>query len=131
MSRYKLPVMQCDDGCGKCCGPVLCQDHEYKRVVGFAANRGIEPVRQGMTCPWFQDGRCQVYDARPHACRLFGHCEGMVCCKGYNVNVPEKIVSRIMRDYLAAGQVDRMLHEACYSLDEIQELHTDYLAKLT
>ena len=89
MSKYPpLPVMQCDTNCGACCGVVPCTEGEYTAVAEYAASHGLEPVRQGMTCPWYQGGSCAVHEVRPAICRLFGHVEDMECPRGYNNNIP-------------------------------------------
>ena len=102
-----LPEMQCDKGCGECCGPVLCKQHEYDRVVEYAQQNGIEPKRQGETCPWYQDGGCKVYPVRPFICRLFGHSEDLVCSRGYNVNIPKLLEKRATASY---GKPETLLH---------------------
>lgn len=103
--RFGLPVMRCDDGCGDCCGPVLCKPHEAAAVVALATSKGIKPKRQGLTCPWFQLGTCQVYEARPMVCSLFGHVAGMVCSRGHNTNVLPSLERRIMKDYGSGANV--------------------------
>lgn len=119
---HKLPIMQCDPGCGECCGPALCTEQEYQQVVGYARNRGIEPLRQGMTCPFYQGGTCSVYEARPFVCRLFGHSEKLTCCRGYNVNIPARREQQLRRDYEKRGPTTRFLHEAAYTMGELTEL---------
>jgi Fe-S-cluster containining protein len=106
-----LPVIQCDKNCGECCGPVLCQEWEFKQVKNYVEKNNIKPVEQGEICPFYQDGKCKVYPVRPHSCRLFGHCEGLTCCKGYNVNIPKDQEDRIMSLYLDQGTPTRYLHE--------------------
>jgi hypothetical protein len=103
-----LPPMQCDKGCSDCCGPVLCTDKEYEAVKRFVRSRGVRPVSQGVTCPYYQDGQCQVYDARPRICRLFGHSPRLVCSKGYNTNVSP---SR-EREWMVGYKPTRWMHEA-------------------
>ncbi len=115
-----LPTMQCDDNCGECCGPVLCTDKEYEAVKRAAKRNGVKPVKQGLTCPYYQQGRCQVYEARPRICRLFGHCTGLVCCKGYNTNVPASVERAFMSDY----RPTRYLHEALGSQGIVELLST-------
>lgn len=109
MSKYPpLPIMQCDTNCGACCGVVPCTEGEYTAVAAYAQERGIEPLRQGMTCPWYQGGSCAVHPVRPAVCRLFGHTEDMECPRGYNVNLPGPLLRRW------AGRVagaSRYLHE--------------------
>lgn len=92
-----LPSMRCDDGCGECCGPVVCSQPEYDAVLAYAAEHGVEPVDQGVTCPWFQGGRCAVHEARPTTCRLYGHVDGMRCPRGYNANVTLTVERRLVR----------------------------------
>jgi Fe-S-cluster containining protein len=103
-----LPVMRCDVNCGACCGIVLCKEGEYQKVVEYAAANGIAPVKQGITCPWYQGGTCSVYPVRPGICRLFGHTEDLVCKHGYNVNVSGTL--RRLADK-AIGNASRCLHE--------------------
>lgn len=106
--RMELPVMRCDDHCGECCGIVPCKDHDFKAVVEYAREHGVEPQRQGVTCPWYQQGRCQVYPVRPYVCRLFGHVERLVCCKGYNANIAPGLEKRLNKQY---GKTTKTLHE--------------------
>lgn len=115
----ELPVMQCDPNCGACCGPVLCSEAEYQTVAKHVREQGIVPKRQGPdVCPFYQEGTCAVYEARPFPCRLFGHVEGMNCCKGYNVNVSPKRERRLMAQYHSEGGMRptdyRSLHECAY-----------------
>lgn len=107
--------MQCDTGCGKCCGPVPCLESEYQRVEQYVERNGIIPVRQGTTCPFYQNGQCVVYAVRPFTCRAFGHFANpmMTCCRGYNTDVDRKEQKELERAYmaLAVNQRTRMLHE--------------------
>ena len=104
----KLPVMRCDAGCGDCCGVAPVTEEEYERVVGYARSRGIAPVKQGVTCPYYQKGVCQVYEVRPIICVVFGHSPRLGCSRGYNRNVPESVVIDLVR---ATGRATRVLHE--------------------
>lgn len=121
--------MTCIDGCGDCCGVVPASGVEYDRVMAYAAEYGIEPVLQGVTCPWFQDGGCAVYEARPTACRLYGHCEGMTCPHGRNVNVSLTVERRMLLDigYELRSTGVRMLHEAVVPIDELEDFIRPYL----
>lgn len=126
---FFLPKMRCDHGCGECCGLALATQVEFDRVVAFAKANNIEPVKQGTRCPWYQDGQCSVYQARPTVCRIFGHVDRMVCPRGYNTNVAEAVEKRLIngmkRD--ATGAV-RLLHEVVYGLPELNELVRKSLA---
>jgi Fe-S-cluster containining protein len=116
-----LPPMKCDRGCGGCCGIAPATEAEYQKVISVARAKKLVPLHQGITCPFYQDGACQVYDARPFICRLFGHSEKLECDRGYNTNVPEKDVHRMT---MAHGKPTRVLHEAllefgvCLTLEE-------------
>ena len=99
-----LPTMRCDAGCSDCCGPVITSRPEYDRVIEYATANGISPVDNGITCPWFQQGRCAVHAARPTVCRLFGHSDRLVCSKGYNVNVSRNVEMRINGNMMAEAR---------------------------
>ena len=121
MPKFKLPVlpsMRCDEGCGECCGPVLCSEDEFARIRRFIAERGIAAVDRGkMTCPFLREGRCTIYAVRPFVCRLFGHVAGLTCSRGYNVNVSPEEERRFLRRHC---KPERSLHEFVgYSRDEM------------
>lgn len=122
MPKYPpLPTMQCDPNCGECCGPVNCTEGEYQAITEYASNHGIEPVDQGITCPWYQDGVCKVHPVRPAICRMFGHVERLRCCKGYNVNMSSALVrkwhaklknaTRWLHESLEGWTPDRLIHD--------------------
>ena len=109
MQKLKtFPPMKCDSGCGRCCGIVPVTETEFQRVARYAQEHALEPVDQGITCPWYQGDKCAVYDVRPLVCRMFGHVPQMECPKGYNVNIPERQAQRMI---LSNGQANRTLHE--------------------
>jgi uncharacterized protein len=111
--RISLPIMHCDAGCGECCGVVSCADFEYQRLTAYVKKHGLTPIKQGLTCPWFQNGTCVVYEVRPLVCRLFGHVKRMTCPRGYNVNISQDDEYRIGRQYKKEGDPNaRFLHEA-------------------
>lgn len=121
-----LPVMQCDEDCGECCGPVFCSPGEFGRIKQFVERNGVTPIAQGfLTCPFYQGGQCAIYEARPFTCRMFGHCSKMVCPRGYNANVTREREDELIREYMRrGGRMDqgKLLHEFAYSLDEIKQL---------
>jgi len=100
--------MKCDPSCGECCGIAPTTDSEYRRIEAFVVKHGVEVCDQGVTCPFYQKGRCAVYPVRPLSCRLFGHSEGMPCPHGYNTNIPERKVRRAIE---RGGGASRVLHE--------------------
>lgn len=127
MKYPSLPVMQCDDGCGECCGPVFCRTNERQAVEAYAAANNIQPLRQGISCPWYQGGACSVHPVRPWICRYFGHTPTLVCCKGYNRNVtPERQAA--LDEWYRPDSATECLHEVCYSFDEIVDVLKDYAA---
>ena len=109
MKKLKvLPPMQCDSGCGECCGPVPVTETEFQRIRRYIADHNVVPVEQGVTCPLFLGGSCAVYEVRPLPCRIFGHFDKMTCPHGYNANVDEREILRMVR---ANGKPTRWLHE--------------------
>jgi hypothetical protein len=106
-----LPSMRCDDGCGECCGLVPATETEFQRVKRYIKEQGITPVEYNDgRCPLYQDGKCTVYPVRPLICQLFGHSEHpmMQCIHGYNVNIPEREVQRMVA---ANGMATHTLHD--------------------
>lgn len=111
----KLPVMQCDSGCGRCCGPALCTKFEFHKIKEFIRDNDITPKRQGITCPLYIDGTCSVYAVRPMICKLFGHSEKLVCCNGHNVNIHRDDERKMMRKYTETqGTPDVFIHSLVY-----------------
>ena len=104
----KLPTMKCDSECGECCGVVPATEAEYRRVETFVRDQKIEVRDQGITCPFYQEGKCVIYPVRPLACHLFGHSKKMECPHGHNVNIPERKVRRAIE---RKGDPHRVLHE--------------------
>lgn len=116
-----LPPMQCDEGCGECCGMVPVTETEFQRIARYIKEKGIVPVEhsdegEGFgTCPVYIDGKCAVHPVRPLICDVFGHVEGLPCARGYNVNVPQEQVDRMLR---SNGQPTRLIHELIPGLAE-------------
>lgn len=120
-SPRTFPEMRCDRGCGECCGIVPTSRVEADAVRDYAAANGIKPVAQGTTCPWYQNGGCAVYPARPFICKAYGHVEAMRCPRGYNTNIPPRREADLMRAYVLETNKhgDALLHEAVYSTEEL------------
>jgi Fe-S-cluster containining protein len=100
--------MKCDEGCGRCCGVVPATDKEYEAIIRYAEKAGIVPIAQGITCPFFQGGRCAVYEARPLICRMFGHSPLLSCLRDYNTNISDGIERKLIREN---GPPSHLLHE--------------------
>jgi len=108
MSKFKLPKMQCDNGCGGCCGVVPVTNKEFEVILEYVLEKEIVPVDNGVTCPLYTDGKCSVYTVRPLLCKLFGHNEAMKCPRGYNVNVPSRKLRKMMEKQ---GKCEKVLHQ--------------------
>lgn len=100
--------MQCDPGCGLCCGIAPATEEELSRIKSYVKLKGITPVDQGITCPVYLNGTCAVYPVRPLACKLFGHTARMACPHGYNVNMPEREVLKLIK---RNGKAKRKVHD--------------------
>lgn len=121
--RIALPVMRCDRNCGECCGMAVCNEDEFARINAHIRQHRIEPRRQGITCPFYQAGHCAIYEVRPWVCRLFGHDPGLVCPRGYNVNLDPRKLKSLHEQYRREGDpAARCLHELVYSLEEMKAL---------
>jgi Fe-S-cluster containining protein len=106
-----IPPMKCDEHCGECCGLVPVTETELRRVERYIREHGIVPAEHADgTCPLYQEGTCTVYSVRPLVCQLFGHSADplMTCPRGYNVNLPERDVVRMLA---ANGKPTHVLHE--------------------
>jgi Fe-S-cluster containining protein len=106
-----IPPMKCDEHCGECCGIVPVNETEFRRIERFVREQGIVPMSHADgTCPLYQNGTCTVHPVRPLVCQLFGHSADplMTCPRGYNVNLPEREVVRMIR---GNGRTTHVLHE--------------------
>lgn len=119
MDRLSLPMMRCDEGCSDCCGPVLCKPAEFRAVAAYAEEHGIAPMRHGITCPWFQEGKCQVYPVRPWVCQMFGHSSKLVCSRGYNRNVSRPREKKMAKGYGLDKETAMLLHEVFDDFAEV------------
>lgn len=95
---YSLcPPFPCKDGCDSCCGPVPFSLSEWARTglplseaAPFEGLPGavvsIKRVKKGDTlqvvCRFNTGGGCEIYDARPLICRMYGHTPTLECREG-------------------------------------------------
>jgi Fe-S-cluster containining protein len=116
--------MQCDAGCGECCTIVPVTTEEFYEVLTYAVDHGIEPIQQGLRCPFYQKGTCAVYPVRPRLCQLYGHVTSMECPRHYNVNIPPREEGKIMRRYKQAMEEvgGKTLHEVVFAPDQVMAL---------
>lgn len=111
-----LPPMRCDEGCGACCGIAPTTETEFRRIERYVKEQGITPIHHSddeEQCPLYQDGKCTVYAVRPLICRIFGHSDRLQCERGYNVDVAQREIDRMVG---ANGRPTRLLHELVPSL---------------
>jgi Fe-S-cluster containining protein len=66
------------------------------RIKQFVESTGVVPKEQGLICPFYQGGHCKIYTVRPLLCRIFGHTEKLKCERGYNVNLPNKKIRKLL-----------------------------------
>lgn len=94
--------MQCITGCGDCCGPVPVDQGELDAILRYAAAHHVYPVHRGLMCPYFQDGKCQVYPVRPRVCQAYGHAVGLHCHHGRGTMAADQ--ARLRRWVLGDGR---------------------------
>lgn len=121
----KIPSMRCDAGCGQCCGPAPMTEAEYRKVLHVIKAKAITLKHQGLTCPLYLDGACSIYDARPFACRFFGHVPELQCARGYNVNVPQSVAAKFVRK---SGPPNRVTHDLLVTLGVCASLEDAFRA---
>jgi Fe-S-cluster containining protein len=95
---------------------------EFRAIERFIDAHGIVAASHtDGTCPFYQNGGCAIHPVRPLVCRLFGHSADalMTCPRGYNVNMPERDVVRMIR---ANGKTMHVLHELAPNYQEIAHM---------
>ena len=77
-----LPVLECQQKCGSCCGPIKVGPDEWRRLVErVGAEPSARTLMLGLRCPWVTPGGlCSVYDVRPMICRLWGAVRMVMAC---------------------------------------------------
>ena len=87
-----LPELQCKGLCQDSCGPIGVSEGEGARVERIGGRRLRFDSRLRCTFLDPNSGRCEVYEARPMICRLYGMIRGaMECPHGC---VPERWLTR-------------------------------------
>ena len=123
MKKLKvIPSMRCDTHCGQCCGVVPATETEFRAIERHIEQHAVVPAAHtDGTCPFYQAGQCAIHSVRPLVCRLYGHSVDplMTCPRGYNVNMPERDVVRMVR---ANGKPMHVLHELAPNWNEIKHL---------
>jgi Fe-S-cluster containining protein len=117
----------CIKGCGKCCGIAVSNGQNFVQIINYAKQHGIEPIKQGSQCPWYQNGGCTVYEVRPVTCRLFGKIDHpmMRCHEGgkfIQLRPPEVARKQAAEKLLVQEHGMRFLHEVCYTIDEVKAI---------
>lgn len=84
--------------------------------------QAIKPLRQGLRCPLFIDGKCSVYHARPLVCRLYGHAPGLDCVRGYSVSASPEVLVEWNAEIRRSAERITFTHELVYSAGEMLEL---------
>lgn len=118
----RIPKMDCDPGCGECCGIVLCNSAELHRMRDWLELHELCGTRNGRTCPLYQHGRCIAYIVRPLSCRLFGHVPEMRCPRGYNKNISRGRAARMMQSQYPNPEDFEFVHSLVYETEEIEAL---------
>mgnify|MGYP001049605014 CR=1 FL=1 len=94
---YKqIPAVPCPENCGQCCGPIAMTKHEEAMIP-----EDKRKTTDGITCPYYTGGKCEIYKHRPYICRLYGAKEDLPCPKGCKPDKPlgPKETARINAEY--------------------------------
>lgn len=95
----KLPCNECKGLC--CTYPAMSEQEFFVLQMAKPLPKNAKVIRApGVvvfdgTCPYLENGRCSVWNARPQVCRLYGEVEQMPCAFLY----PEK-ANKIAEDAL-------------------------------
>lgn len=95
----KIPKsVPCKEGCTDCCGIVLWNPEEIRRVGRS------QPLDKELRCLFAKDGRCTVYENRPFICRMFGNSKHPMLTCPYGCNNPNALSKEesdaLTREYL-------------------------------
>ncbi|MEW6115362.1 MAG: YkgJ family cysteine cluster protein [Nitrospirota bacterium] len=96
----EMPSFTCLEGCTECCGPIPFTRDEWKRVKDKRKATSVD-------CPYFLNGRCDIYADRPFICRLYGAAEDLKCPYGCR---PEKLLTAEKSAELTKAYL-KLMHE--------------------
>lgn len=112
-----IPSFRCPEGCVACCGPVPFSAWEWSRLTSAERLRGRR-IKDPLTCPFIESGRCSIYDRRPLMCRIFGTTPDLLCPRGHrpvtllDSRDARQIVSRYVDEIEALGESGPRRHLA-------------------
>jgi len=108
----KLP---CDICKGRCCKYPAMTKREFKTIrkkYGVPKNttivkiedlpgaNGMSPVWDDGTCVYLKDGKCSVYEIRPHVCRIYGTDPEVLPCEYLYPEKANKTVEEMTKSIL-------------------------------
>lgn len=127
-----MPPMQCDDDCGACgCehddNPhgIPLPEADYQAIRRYVRERGIRAdfdAAAPYRCPFYQQGRCAIYERRPAVCVAFGHVPELACPRGYNANLDDVNAAKVRPAIIARGKATRLLHELAAEQDPTRDV---------
>lgn len=99
----RIPRLECRKLCGHACGPIVAPEEEWRRLAAAGGDRGDG---DGLACPYLDRaaGLCEVYEARPLICRLWGVAEALPCPHGCE---PERRLDAAETEALLAEAIAR------------------------
>jgi len=84
----QIPKSSCEDGCGRCCGPVFPSLAELRNIKDWCAQHHLEyrdflAISKEGDCPYLStEKECVIYPVRPFLCRLLGVSIDLPCPLG-------------------------------------------------
>lgn len=103
-----MPPMQCERGCGECCGPVPVSFKKLEEVRAYCTKHGITPLVQDSRCPLFIKNQCAIHPIRPRVCQAYGHSEKLSCSRGHDRLYHDE--QALMKWVIADGMPETTLH---------------------
>lgn len=119
-----LPALNCQGKCANSCGPIDMSTAERERIaeLGYVIPRFTEERAQRwandepLHCPALnrQTLKCDVYEARPLICRLWGMSESMLCpngCKPIRTLSDSETYDLLLRTFQIGGHHHHQVDE--------------------